>query len=101
MLKSGLPDPTVHITTHNPEGKATLHSSSPSQWSWVDEFGVGLNAVYTTTTFPVSINNDADIKSREATIASANLGLVQKNGTVCCIVDYAPGALHTCTVLRV
>ncbi|KEF54610.1 uncharacterized protein A1O9_09052 [Exophiala aquamarina CBS 119918] len=90
ILKSGLPDPTVHITTHNSDGKATLYSASPSQWSWVDEFGVGLNAVYTTSTFPVSMNNNADIESHEATIASAKLGLVQKNGTVCRIVDYAP-----------
>jgi len=90
MLKSGLHDPIVHITTHNPEGKATLHSSSPSQWKWVDEFGVGLNAIYTTSTFPVSMNDHTDIKSHDKTISSAKLGLVQNNGTVCRIVDYAP-----------
>lgn len=92
-LPSGLRDPIVHITTHNADGKSTLHSTGPSQWSWVEEVGVGLNAVYTTSTMPVSMNDDADIKSHEAVVASGpNLGLVQKNGTVCRFVDYAPGS---------
>ncbi|KAK5058668.1 hypothetical protein LTR84_010932 [Exophiala bonariae] len=90
-LPSALRDPTIHITTHNADGKATLYSAAPSQWSWVEEFGVGLNAVYTTSTMPVSMNDDKDLKSHEANMTSGpNLSLVQKNGTVCRFVDYAP-----------
>lgn len=90
-LDSGLPDPTIHITTHNSSGKATVHSSSQNQWDSFPERAVAFNVVYTTSSFPVSLNEDADIKSHQETMASGQLGLVKKGGTVCRIVDFGPG----------
>lgn len=90
-ITSGFTDPTIHITTHNESGKAAVHSSKKNEWSWYGQSNVGFNVVYTTSSFPPSLNDDADIKAHEATMASGKLGLVQKNGTVCRIVDFAPG----------
>ncbi|ETI24253.1 hypothetical protein G647_03622 [Cladophialophora carrionii CBS 160.54] len=90
-LPSGLSDPTIHITTHNSVGKAAVHSSYSNQWAWFPERAVGFNVVYTTDHFPVSLNDDADIKSHQETMASGQLGLVKKGGTVCRIVDFGPG----------
>lgn len=89
-LPSKLPDPTIHITSHDSNSHAKLHSSSPNKWTWYEDMGVGFNVVYTTSAFPPSMNDEVDIKSHEATMASGELGLVQKNGTVCRIVDFSP-----------
>lgn len=51
---------------------------------------VGFNVVYTTSEFPASLNANTDIEAYEKTMAGGKLGLVQKNGTVCRIVDFAP-----------
>ncbi|KAH0840609.1 hypothetical protein AYO21_03938 [Fonsecaea monophora] len=90
-LPSALPETTVHITTHDSSGKATLYSSSQNEWNWVSDRSVGLKTVYTTSSFPVSLNDDADIEAHKATVASGKLGLVQKGGTVCRLVDFGPG----------
>ena len=90
QLPSGLSDPTIHVTTHNPSGKATVHSSSANKWEFFPGRSVGFNVVYTTDTFPVSLNDDADIKSHQETISGGKLGLVKKGGTVCRIVDFGP-----------
>jgi len=47
--------------------------------------------VYTTEKFPVSLNEEADIKAHEKTMESRALGLVKPGGTVCRIVDFGPG----------
>jgi hypothetical protein len=52
---------------------------------------MGFNVVYTTSEFPASLNNDADLKKHDELSATGKLGLVNKNGTVCRIVDFAPG----------
>ena len=52
---------------------------------------MGFNVVYTTAHFPASLNEDADIKAHDALTASGKLGLVNSGGTVCRIVDFAPG----------
>jgi quercetin dioxygenase-like cupin family protein len=88
-LPSGLRNPVITITSHNAEGKAVVHSSSQKPWTWFGR-GAGFNVAYTTGEFPPSLNNDADIKSHEETMASGKLGLVKKGGTVCRIVDFAP-----------
>jgi quercetin dioxygenase-like cupin family protein len=89
-LPSGLSDPTIHITTHNSTGKAEVHSSVQNQWSWFPERQVGFNVVYTTDKFPVSLNDETDIKAHRETMSSGKLGLVKKGGTVCRIVDFGP-----------
>jgi len=91
LLESGLTDPTIIVTTHNSTGKATVHSSSKNPWAWFPDRAVGFNVVYTTDQFPVSMNDDADIKAHQNTMSSGKLGLVKKGGTVCRIVDFGPG----------
>ena len=92
-LPSKLPNPNIHITTHNSSGQAIIKSSSPNDWAFFRDNTVGFNVVYTTSSFPVSLNNDSDIESHQKTIQSGTLGLVNPGGTVCRIVDFGPG--HT------
>lgn len=82
---------TRHITGHNDAGRAVIHSSGPAQWDSHEEAGMAFNVVYTTSQFPADLNNDADIKTHETLKASDQLGLVNPRGTVCRIVDFAPG----------
>jgi quercetin dioxygenase-like cupin family protein len=51
---------------------------------------MAFTVAYTTSEFPVDLNNDADIKKHEDLKASGKLGLVNPNGTVCRFVDFAP-----------
>ncbi|RFU31444.1 hypothetical protein B7463_g4872, partial [Scytalidium lignicola] len=91
-LPSGLPDPTIHITTHNTEtGHAQIHSSFKNDWSWLRDNNVGFNVVYTTSEFPPNLNDDADIKAHTEKMSRGEPGLVSPRGTVCRIVDFAPG----------
>lgn len=89
-LPSGLPNSRIHITGHNDAGLAELHSSKDGEWAWFPTRNVGFNVVYTTSKFPVDLNNNADITSHAQTMASGTLGLVQPGGTVCRIVDFGP-----------
>jgi hypothetical protein len=52
---------------------------------------MGFNVIYTTSSFPASLNSDADITTHDALLSSGKLGLVNPGGTVCRIVDFAPG----------
>ncbi|RAK95717.1 cupin domain-containing protein [Aspergillus ibericus CBS 121593] len=91
-MPSPLPPFTRHITTHDPTtGKATIHSSTPATFTTFENDAFAFSVPYTTTTFPANLTNEADIHAHEATIASGTLGLVSPGGTVCRIVDFAPG----------
>jgi quercetin dioxygenase-like cupin family protein len=79
---------TRHITGHNAEGKAVIHSSDAGQWQSLDESSMAFNVMYTTSQFPADLNNDADLKLHES--RSKTMGLVNPGGTVCRIVDFAP-----------
>jgi quercetin dioxygenase-like cupin family protein len=52
---------------------------------------MGFNEIYTTSSFPVSLNNDTDVSTHDTLLSSGKLGLVNPGGTVCRIVDFAPG----------
>lgn len=52
---------------------------------------MAFNVVYTTSEFPADLNNNADIRAHDEKISSEKLGLVNSNGTVCRVVDFAPG----------
>lgn len=80
---------TRHITTHTTTGKATLHSSTPGQWQSFDE-NMAFNVIYTTSSFPPNLNSDADLQAHDTLLQSGHLGLVNPNGTVCRVVDFAP-----------
>ena len=89
---SNLPGLTAYLTGHDrSSGKAVIQEKRPGKWSSYDDNLMGFNIVYTTSEFPVGLNEDADIKKHDELLATGNLGLVNKNGTVCRIVDFAPG----------
>jgi len=82
---------TTFITGHNQEnGTAVIQSKRPGQWSSYDDKLMGFNVAYTTSSFPVSLNNDADLNTHDNLMSKQKLGLVNPNGTVCRIVDFAP-----------
>ena len=89
---SNLPGPTTYITGHDiSTGKAIIHSTRPGTWKSYDSNLMGFNVVYTTSSFPASLNNDSDIISHDTLLSSGKLGLVNPGGTVCRMVDFAPG----------
>ncbi|PWY75071.1 hypothetical protein BO70DRAFT_381282 [Aspergillus heteromorphus CBS 117.55] len=87
---SNLPNYTRHITTHNSSGLATIHSSSPAQWTQFEQGTFGFSVAYTTNAFPADLNNNTDINAHESLMTGNTLGLVNPNGTVCRVVDFAP-----------
>ncbi|RAL14324.1 cupin domain-containing protein [Aspergillus homomorphus CBS 101889] len=89
---SPLPNYTRHITTHDPATTlATIHSSDPGAWQTIENSTFDFSTVYTTSQFPAELTNDADLAAHETLIASNTLGLVNPGGTVCRVVDFAPG----------
>ncbi|KAJ5601209.1 hypothetical protein N7510_010743 [Penicillium lagena] len=81
---------TRHITGHDAEGNAVIHSSTPGQWQTVEAGSMAFDVIYTTSQFPANLNGDADIRAHEQVSQSGQLGLVNPNGTVCRIVDFGP-----------
>lgn len=91
QIPNGLPHLTRFITTHDPSnGNAIVHSKDPATWTTYDDQTMGFSVMYTTSEFPISLNDDQDIKDHERVIASGKLGLVNPRGTVCRVVDFGP-----------
>lgn len=88
---SNLRGVTAHLTGHNKDGKAIVQESRPADWSAYEGNQMAFNVIYTTSEFPANLSEDADIKRHDEVRAAGKLGLVNKNGTVCRIVDFAPG----------
>lgn len=83
---------TTHLTGHDStSGKAIIQESRPGNWSKYDDSLMGFNVVYTTSQSPPNLNGDADLATHDALMATGKLGLVNKGGSVCRIVDFAPG----------
>ncbi|KOS17441.1 hypothetical protein ESCO_002662 [Escovopsis weberi] len=95
---SGLDNVTVHITGHNEEGKEYFVSSDKAQWVGFHENAIGMSVLYTTD-FGANLNDDEDIKKHREKMATRAVGLVNPNGTLFRMVDFAPGtpALMHCT----
>ncbi|KAL2793846.1 hypothetical protein BJX66DRAFT_305243 [Aspergillus keveii] len=87
---SSLPGITRYVTGHDSAGKAIVHTENPADWSSFENSSMAFTVAYTTSEFPIDLNNDADIKKHEDLKASGKLGLVNPNGTVCRFVDFAP-----------
>lgn len=88
---SPLPQPTRYITTHNSTTeKAVVHSSEEAAWQSLDDDSMGFSVPFTTSKFPVDMNDEKDIREHEKLINSGKLGLVNPGGTVCRYVDFAP-----------
>lgn len=87
---SNLRDVRRYVTTHREDGKAIVRSTEPGAWESVLNNELAFNVIYTTSEFPSQMNGDADIKAHEK-VAQAGTGLVNAGGSVCRIVDFAPG----------
>ena len=51
---------------------------------------MAFDVLYTTSNFPVNMNDNADLKTHNELVAQGKLGLVQPRGTVCRMVDFGP-----------
>ena len=92
QIDNNLPGLTTHITGHDPStGKAIVQESRPGNWSIYDDKLMAFNVIYTTSQFPANLNDDKDIKTHDQVVSQGKLGLVSPNGTVCRVVDFAPG----------
>lgn len=89
---SNLPGVTSHITGHNPAGQSIIESSNPATWNPLLNDTLAFDVIYTTSEFPVSLTDNKDIATHADLVASKKLGLVNPNGTVCRMVDFAPGS---------
>jgi quercetin dioxygenase-like cupin family protein len=87
-----LPKVTQYITTHNPNtGKAVFSDSIPEDVTTAPSGDpMEFTLLYATDTFPVDMNNDSDLKVF-AHYQKNPPSLVNTNGTVLRIVDFAPG----------
>lgn len=89
---SNLPGLTAYLTGHDETtGKAIIQSTRPANWVPFDDNKMGFNVIYTTSEFPASLNSNADLTKHDDLLSSKQLGLVSPGGTVCRIVDFAPG----------
>lgn len=92
QLSTNLPGVTHYVTGHDAStGKAVVQSTREGSWiSPLDS--LAFDVVYTTSEFPVSLNDDKDLTTHDEVMSSKKLGLVNPNGTVCRIVDFGPGS---------
>jgi hypothetical protein len=89
---SDLRKPTFLFTGHDQSsGRAIVQEKRQPPWTVYDDKLMAFNVVYTTSEFPANLSDDTNIKQHNAVMASNTLGLVKQNGTVCRIVDFAPG----------
>lgn len=89
--KTKLPHPTIHVTSHNAEGKAKVLSSYTSPGKEYKGLNTYHHLVYTTEGFPADLNSDVDVQQHKQWEESGNLAIVKPNGTVCRICDIGPG----------
>ncbi|KAK5050467.1 hypothetical protein LTR84_003748 [Exophiala bonariae] len=87
-----IPSPSRYITTHRPDGKSIfykgLDATLPAQTIRPD---VDFRLVYTSSTFPVKLDDEEDIRTYRSFLEGTKPGLIIKGGTVVRICDYAPG----------
>ncbi|KAI9667673.1 MAG: hypothetical protein M1821_000490 [Bathelium mastoideum] len=88
--RSNLPPLHRYITTHDSSGLATFDTQVAAEAKWTQPVkGADFFLGYTTTTFPVKVNNDADINAYKPYLEK-NPGLVVHGGSVCRFVDFEP-----------
>ncbi|RVX71042.1 hypothetical protein B0A52_03407 [Exophiala mesophila] len=95
--ETNLPNPTIHITAHNPDGTAKVLSSYKSPGKEYPGITTHHHLAYTTASMPVELSEDVDVKLHQDYEKSGNLAIVKPNGTVCRLVDIGPGnppAMH-------
>jgi mannose-6-phosphate isomerase-like protein (cupin superfamily) len=87
---SDLPQLRRLVTSHNGEGKAVVHSAKDFEWEHMDKDRMAFSVVYSTSSFPPDLTNEADIETNEK-LMETGVGLVNPNGTIIRCVDFAPG----------
>ncbi|KAF7590094.1 hypothetical protein BBP40_003250 [Aspergillus hancockii] len=90
QLALGFPSVTINITDHDDFGRETFLPARQGDWQAYDNNGMAFSVIYTTSEFPVSLNNGQDLAKHDRITASKKLGLVNPGGTVWRIVDFAP-----------
>ncbi|KIW93400.1 uncharacterized protein Z519_06005 [Cladophialophora bantiana CBS 173.52] len=83
--------PTTFVTTHDVQGVSIVHTASPATFQDIGP-ETRFNVIYTTSEMPVNMNGDQDISVHQSVMSSGKLGLVRPHGTVCRMVDFAPGS---------
>ncbi|KAM0287807.1 hypothetical protein ACHAQH_000339 [Verticillium albo-atrum] len=87
-----LPPPTYHITSHDSKtGNSifTSHPVNPEPDNKIPQ--TTLWNLHTTSTFPANLNDEADLAEHFASNVPGMKTLHKSGGTVCRIVDFAPG----------
>lgn len=93
QLATQLPGVTTYLTGHDESsGKAIVQSVRAGVWTPLFQNKLGFNVIYTTSQFPVSLTNNADITAHDNLLADGTLGLTNPSGTVARLVDFCPGA---------
>ena len=90
---SGYDPPNRFITTHDKDGTSVFSTAIPS----VLEFQkisptLKFYLPYITSTFPVDMGDDADMKTYRSCLEGAKPGLVNKGGSILRVADFAPGS---------
>ncbi|KAB8067159.1 hypothetical protein BDV29DRAFT_196651 [Aspergillus leporis] len=91
QLAPNLPGVTINVTDHDNNGEETFFPARPGDWQAYDNNGMAFSVLYTTSEFPVSMNNGQDVTRHDTLAASQRLGLMNPGGTVWRMVDFAPG----------
>jgi hypothetical protein len=82
--------PVVYVTTHNAAGKAIVHSSNREKLSQYSGMRTSHKLIYSSLGLPTDLNDEVDIKHHRDVVTSGNLSIVEKDSTICRIVDFAP-----------
>lgn len=91
QLATNLPGITAYITGHDSSGTTRIQEHRPAKWQPVDSNGMAFCPAFTTSQFPVQMNNNIDITTHDERVSSGKLGIVNPKGTVLRFVDFAPG----------
>ncbi|KAJ9642167.1 hypothetical protein H2204_002536 [Knufia peltigerae] len=94
-LQSPLESPTVNITTHSSTGQAAMYLANKPVGRPLPEHGMIVTEVYTSSKFPVELNDEIDLCQHRELMASGQLGIVNPNGTVIRFVDFEPSRTDT------
>lgn len=81
-----------YITTHDGSGKSVFSTSISEDVPSTPITGAAFSLAYTSQTFPVDLNSEADISSYSAHLQKPP-GIALPNGTVLRYVDFCPEAI--------
>ncbi|KAI0154648.1 hypothetical protein GGR57DRAFT_512185 [Xylariaceae sp. FL1272] len=86
----GLPRIVRHVTGHNAEGKSVFLSTDVGDHhrELVNKSAIA-NIIYSTNQHPVELSGNADVKYAHEN----EPGITVKNGSVCRMIDFAPGGV--------